>query len=232
MIGSEAEIRLRIKAEALLRVVFPSARIVHEFDLRGVRLDLAAITDETIVLVEIKSERDTLDRLANQVKSALSIGGEVWIVYADRWEAQIRQRCQSQDESKPIYLANGGLTWGPNALYIPGLSGCALLREEGAALTSGHGFDPRNRRRIRDRFNNRRLLGLLHKGELLALAKPLGGRVRHDTYTLIDLCHEHLTGREIRRGAMAALRARNFWKADPATPQADTPAIQPQGQAA
>lgn len=81
MAGSEAEERIRGKAEAALRLALPEARIIHELVLRqgGVRIDLAAVTPDRLVCVEIKSERDVLKRLPEQVK-AMRLVADAWFV--------------------------------------------------------------------------------------------------------------------------------------------------------
>jgi hypothetical protein len=73
--ASEAEERIRVKCEAALRQHFPDARIIHELVVRqgSCRLDLAAVTPNRIVLVEVKSERDVLTRLPQQAKEAREV---------------------------------------------------------------------------------------------------------------------------------------------------------------
>lgn len=222
MHGSEAEVRIRDKAVALLREALPDARIIHEFDLFGVRMDLAAVTPEEIVLVEIKSERDKLDRLANQISFATRIGGEVWVCYHEKWCKPIQLRCQSQDTSMeiPVKGVTGGRTYADNPLYIKGLSNCVLLSEtpDGPLTPDRWTRDPRDRRHRAPRYDSRALLGLIHKPEVLALAKPYGGKSRMTSWDLIDLCHEHMSGAQIRRGVFAHIRAHDFFWADPAIP--------------
>ena len=221
MHGSEAEVRIRDKAVALLREALPDARIIHEFALGGVRMDLAAVTPDTIVLVEIKSERDKLDRLPDQVRWASALGGEVWVCYHEKWKDDIAKRCQSQDTSVKIELkAVNGYTHPDNPLYIPALSGCVLLSETAdTPLTPDRWTrDPRDRRHRQDSFDNRRLLDLIHKPELLALSKPHGGKSRMSSCDLTRLCHEHMTGAEIRKGVLAHIRAHHFFWADPPIP--------------
>lgn len=191
--ASAAEARIREKAERLLRQHFPDARIVHEFDLGGVRLDLAAITEDRLVLVEIKSENDTLSRLENQVRCASQIGGLTLVMVAEKWVGQ-----------------------------MPRLSSQALqMVEDGEGFTCFHGANYRYPLSLhhlaphRDSYDNRALMSLLLKPELFALAKPFGGKSRHDVPALQHTVHENLNGREIRRGVMAALRARHFgWTCD------------------
>lgn len=189
--ASQAEKRIREKAERLLRQHWPDARIVHEFDLCGVRLDLAAITEDRLILLEIKSELDTLSRLERQVRFALSIGGPVLVVYASRWAGTIRQyRFEGDWRIEWIEERDG-----PLDVQRP------LILAEG-----------------NDRYDNRALMRLLLKPELFALAKPYGAKTRFDVSTLQTIVHENLTGREIRRGVMAALRARHFgWTCDAPT---------------
>lgn len=78
---SAAEERIRLKAEAMLRNAFPEARIVHELMLRqgGCRADLAAVTLDRIICVEVKSERDVLTRLPDQV-AAMRMVCDAWCV--------------------------------------------------------------------------------------------------------------------------------------------------------
>lgn len=218
MHGSEAEVRIRDKTEALLRECFPDARIVHEFPLGGVRMDIAAVTPDSLILAEIKSERDTLDRLANQVRAATCLGGEVWVCYHERWQEDIRWRCrQHTDEPIAIQGMPGAYSYGTNPDHVPGLSSCVLLSETAETPLTPDRWtrDPRDRRYRTDRFDSRQLLGLIHKPELLALAKPHGAKTRMTSCDLIALCHEHMTGRQIRRGVLAAIRAHHFFWADP-----------------
>jgi hypothetical protein len=194
--ASQAEARIRDKAEGLLREIFPDARIVHEFELGGVRLDLAAITNERLILLEIKSELDTLARLERQVRWAINIGGPVLVCFAARWAEPIRD----------LWIGRG-------------LYGVEWLEETDDGFK---GLVPSRLLRGHDRYNSRALFGLLLKPELLALALPFGGKSRHTVPELQQFAHDNLTGREVRQGVMRALRARRFgWTCDaPVTEQA------------
>lgn len=93
MAGSEAEERIRAKAEKVLREVFPTARIIHELVLQqgGVRIDLAAVTPDRLVCVEIKSERDVLTRLPDQVAAMKRVCDTWRVVCADKHIDKVRE---------------------------------------------------------------------------------------------------------------------------------------------
>lgn len=93
MSGSVAEERIRAKAEALLRHAFPEARIIHELVLQqgGVRIDLAAVTPERLICVEIKSERDVLTRLPDQVAAMKRVSDTWRVCCADKHIDKVRE---------------------------------------------------------------------------------------------------------------------------------------------
>lgn len=86
MAGSEAEERIRAKAEEKLRRVFPTARIIHELMLQqgGCRIDLAAVTEDRLIVVEIKSERDVLKRLDEQYRQAKLVADSILVLLAEK----------------------------------------------------------------------------------------------------------------------------------------------------
>ena len=70
--ASQAERDMRDLVVQRLRKLRPEARIIHEVNCWGSgspRVDVMAVSPDELVGVEIKSERDTLDRLALQVKA-------------------------------------------------------------------------------------------------------------------------------------------------------------------
>lgn len=86
MSGSQAEERIRAKAVAALREVWPSGRIIHELVLTqgGCRIDVAAVTPERLIVVEVKSERDVLDRLKRQVEQARRVSDGIIVALAEK----------------------------------------------------------------------------------------------------------------------------------------------------
>lgn len=194
--ASPSEKRIRIKCEAFLRARYPDARIIHEFVVGGCRLDMAAVTTDEIILLELKSERDVLDRLERQCKTATWLGGDLFLVLNEKWlgaDHEVPWSCTT------LYEYEGR----EDLVYMLGRQEYQL-RPPGTPKHYGH------------RWNNRSLLQLLLKDELLGLAAPLGGKRRNDVVTLADMVHEELGCAAIRRYVCAALRARRFgWECDP-----------------
>ena len=121
--------------------------------------------------------------------AGLAIGGPVLVCYAPKWR-------------EPIRLIQ----------HQAGLYRAEWLEEAEAGFT---GVRPAMLADHHDQYDSRALLRLLLKFEILALAKPFGARTRSTVPELHHLAHENLTGREIRRGVMAALRSRRFgWVCD------------------
>lgn len=91
--ASAAEKRIRDKCEAALRAQFPDARIIHELVVKqgSCRLDLAAVTPSRMVFIEIKSERDVLNRLEKQAKEARAVADLFRIVVAEKHLAKARE---------------------------------------------------------------------------------------------------------------------------------------------
>lgn len=91
--GSDAEERIRLKAEAALRAAWPSARIIHELVLEqgGCRIDLAGVTADRIIAVEIKSERDVLTRLKAQVDAARKVADSISVIVASKYLDNARE---------------------------------------------------------------------------------------------------------------------------------------------
>lgn len=204
MAGSVAEERIRAKAEAAMRRRWPGARIIHELQLEqgGIRIDLAAVTEETINLVEIKSERDVLKRLTAQIGRAVEVADEVWIVAAEKHRRPIHElRCKYDDGGAHRAL-------GRARVLIERLDLDGELHSDAEAWGSDHGPDPRAR------------FDLLWRGEQAsALGRHFGGASvpsgKMTRARMTALAVEHMTGRELRRAVCAQLRDRTFPRADP-----------------
>lgn len=90
---SPAEERIRLKAEAALRRTFPTARVIHELVVKqgSCRIDIAAVTESRIVLIEIKSEKDVLTRLERQIGQARQVADGVLVVTTEKHIDKVRE---------------------------------------------------------------------------------------------------------------------------------------------
>lgn len=217
MAGSEAEERIRAKVERELRAQFPSARIIHELVLSsGVsRLDLAAVTRDQIVVAEIKSERDTLSRLKDQIAMAHEVACATWVVVAEPHRAALNHMNDSdsfgpEQPRKPPLTGMWREHW-TNPDYLPGLSRCRLMVEtdEGFDVTPSSSWH----RRVTD---PRAVFDVLWAGERREAVAMQGAPV--SSKDSCGVTHawavENMSGVQIRRAVCRALRLRKFARAD------------------
>lgn len=88
---SEEEGQMRVIVEQHLRQRWPGARIIHEFPLRysSRSLDMAAILPSEIIAVEIKSSKDVIDRLENQLRAFAPICTRIMVALAPKWNEKL-----------------------------------------------------------------------------------------------------------------------------------------------
>lgn len=191
MAGSAAEERIRGKAEAKLRAIFPDARIIHELVLKqgGVRIDLAAVTPVRLVCVEIKSERDVMTRLPDQVTAMKRVSDAWAVVVADAWYDIARD--------------------------IAGILHACSESELDGTVRSWAGLHGMERDAMKGMCNAPARLDMLWAEELQRIS-GLGARANRTDCTR-HIADTH-TGAEVRKAVCAALRARSFPRADPAIP--------------
>lgn len=203
MAGSSAEERIRAKAETMLRSLFPDARIIHELVLKqgGVRIDLAAVRPGFIAAVEIKSERDVLTRLPDQVEAALAVT-DMFAVCVAPGQAEKVGKWHTDATKVKVRL--------PYGAHL-------LVETDDGFDTQYSPFDPdwRGFDRIQSRLcNPADRLEMLWAEELKLISqRPKLSRqpAKH------HIC-ETMNGRQIREAVCAALRARPFPRADPVIP--------------
>jgi hypothetical protein len=196
--ASAAEERIRAKAEALLRQHFPGARIIHELVLQQgkERIDLAAVTADMIAVVEIKSERDVLTRLPEQVKKAERVADVVIVCIAAAHAAKVEAMKQ----------------WGHEDYWAAWHNVELLTEQEDGfharwGMFSGRWMGGHPTPKMRHPAHR---LDMLWAAELQAIAQ----RPRENRTNCIRHICETMTGREIRQAVCAALRARPFPRAD------------------
>lgn len=83
---SAEELAMRAHVVAWGRARWPGARVFHELEAGGRRIDLAFILPNDLVGIEIKSSRDTLDRLDAQLRAFGGVFPELWLAMAPKWK--------------------------------------------------------------------------------------------------------------------------------------------------
>lgn len=195
MSGSAEEQQMRDAVVAWGRVRWPDARVMHELAIGGSRIDLAFVTPQSISGVEIKSSKDTLDRLEGQLKSYFWALPEVWVAFAPKWLPHFQDEIGSRYGQ--LLVADG------------------IVSDEIQSRNSDYKF--RHHPRI-DELMTSPLLHLLWVGELRATASMFGVKAKNRMYGhhLRALLARQLTGEQIIKGVCAQLRARKCgWAADP-----------------
>lgn len=82
---SSEELQLRAAAAAWGRRRLPGCRVIHELVCGERRADLVFVSEKDLIGVEIKSSRDRLDRLEEQLKEYGRYFPEVWLFIAPKW---------------------------------------------------------------------------------------------------------------------------------------------------
>lgn len=177
-----------------LRQDYPDARIVHELPLRysSNRIDLAAVTPDQIIAVEVKSSRDEMRRLERQVRAFQPVSSKVIVALAPKW-LKPRGKKTAQESAQDILLRCGRVeTWAVCAQAL------TLDKVDGGWHVQSAPWSAQ-------------LLDILWRAELEAIADQYSvivPRRRPSHAILRDACEAALTGRQIRSAVCAALRAR------------------------
>ena len=87
MAGSASERLIRDAVVARARELMPDARIIHELVVGWCRADVAAVEPDRVTLFEIKSEKDTLDRLEKQASTFVKSSHQAVFVLHEKWFA-------------------------------------------------------------------------------------------------------------------------------------------------
>lgn len=207
MAGSSAEREIRDYAAARLRQMLPDARIIHELVVGRCRADLAAVELEQITLVEIKSERDTLDRLDNQLKSFSQVG-DVIVIAHEKWFDTT-----PYDTGHPRHVPGPGL-----ARHV-GTQLWSYPEVPDRKMYGRWTLSPWRHERAAPRSAS--VLALLWRTELLVEAQRhrIACGSRSTVTRLVRDMAWHMTGAEIARAVCRQLRQRRF-------PEADAPMIE------
>lgn len=214
---SDAESEIRESVVARLRELVPQARIVHELNVAGQgsnRIDVAAIGRSYIIGVEIKSERDTLSRLADQWAAFRKVCDVVIIAahrkHFEEWRG-LWQRADApaslslRHELGADYRVQKSLWCYPRITDLP-------LREFNDNAWTLYSFNPH---RPSPRAAQA-LLAMLWRDELHAVCTRyrFAATKRSTCATMAYDLAMGLTGREVKEAVCWQLRQRSFARAD------------------
>jgi hypothetical protein len=185
-VHSAEETRMRSAIAAWGHRRWPDYRCMHEVALSERRVDLVFVGIKDIVGIEIKSSRDRLDRLEDQVEEYRRWLPEVWVAVATRWQHHAALRL---DRLNLVVVDDG-----------PRGKPAILEQREG-------------RRPYRDELVCSRMLGLLWRDEAARIAQRTGvipgnSPTRDPRHKILPLLARLLTGNEIMREVCAELRQR------------------------
>lgn len=206
---SSAEAEIRDAVVARLRQIRPQARIIHEIQnvCQGPnRFDLVAVSRSEIIAVEIKSEKDKLDRLPAQIEAMRGSAHRVIAALHEKFLHPMIVRGEPN----------------PEALLAPNESRGAIVwcypeagTERGRTYGVSKWEDPRPAL-----MEPLPLAGLdmLWHGELWRLAGELVVPTRKSATRpqMIASIRWRCSGEAITKGVCAALRRRDCTEADPA----------------
>lgn len=186
--ASEAERWLRGLAVERVRELMPDARVVHELNVEtgSCRVDLAAVAPDRLVMLEIKSRKDKLDRLPEQARIFAPACHRLVVVYAsERWD--VGTIYKASDYRAEVWPEDRREWWNisRDSFKLPNTSAMLnlLWREELFWEADRHNLQPHKRANRSD---------------------------------LMRSMWRYLTGQQIVEAVCRQLRSRTFAEADPA----------------
>lgn len=196
---SEAEAEIRGAVVAKLRHYRPGARIMHEVNIcnGSNRVDLIAVDAAEIIMVEIKSERDKLDRLADQCDAMLRSAHHVIVALHRKFMPDVdglsRQRVD-------------GVPWSIDHWWYPGAQDMAEAHHPAFCWA-----EPRLEQSLQ-RPLPEEALDILWREELASLCRDIGVSVppRANMGQMRRALRWGCTGRDLTYGICRALRARSL----------------------
>lgn len=223
---SSAEAKIRDAVVDRLRTIRPKARIMHEVNcsLWGPnRIDVLAVSPAEIIAVEVKSEKDKLDRLPAQIASMSTMSHHVIAALhekhlvecsepTNKWAAHYERDGELWRKEMP-QEAKGAIPW--------------VYPERRRTMMDVHqGFDDLANWRQPDQAIQRPNVGsvdMLRVSEMRTFCEIMGVAAgkRATLKNTIPLIKWLCTGEQITKGVCAILRARDCPEADPPIPICD-----------
>lgn len=202
----ESERVMRAAVVSRIRAVLPRARVIHELNCNGRRADLAAVTTDRVLLFEIKSEKDTLDRARAQLERFYQSSHGVVLVLHEKHFDRTPYQNGSARCVDPFGVVG---SWRRHIWIYP--EGAA----RGTPLARTYAWEVP--RATLSQPAAGWLLGLLWRAELCALAARHEVKIKSadNMKRITQVLVWNLNGRQICHGVCRALRRRSFAHADP-----------------
>ena len=214
---SEAEGEIREAVVAYLREHRPSARIMHEVNASsfGNRIDVLAVSEAEIIAVEIKSAKDKLDRLPDQLAAMRRCSHHVIAALHEKF--LVPRKCGAHaahfEKDGEFFLGEVPQPVGIREGWVYPIRPRCLKPNWFDDLQRWHLPSPAIQQPLPSGA-----LDMLWANELRAMASRFGvSATRRATMAhLTAALRWQLSGRDLTRGICAALRARPCVEADPA----------------
>ncbi|MGV3511864.1 MAG: hypothetical protein ACO1OX_07650 [Novosphingobium sp.] len=215
----EGEVREAVVAR--LRQMMPAARIMHEVNAAsfGNRIDVLAVDRAEIVAVEIKSKKDKLDRLPDQIKAMTRVAHHVIVALHEKFlvETPTNQWAAHTERDGKFYRA--ALPDVVDRLGTKVVPWVYPLRDR-SIKAGGYNDYPWLAPTLLAEALPSGALDMLWQAELVTMCAR--HRVPANRRATMDFMRRalrwHLTGAELTHAICAALRARECIEADPAIP--------------
>lgn len=213
---SDAEAEIRSAAVDRLRQLRPDARIIHEICafFGGTRIDVLAVSPSEIIAVEVKSEKDKLDRLPDQIEGMRGVAHHVITAMHEKFLVE-----KETNEWQAHYSRDGSFFMGdvPTAAKK---EHCWIYPEK-QRVTHEQGYDFIAKWYEPEAAIQRPLpadaIHMLWRDELYELCGELGLAVprRANMSLMSKLLRWSCTGRQLTRGVCRQIRKRKCIEADP-----------------
>ncbi|MBD8555536.1 NERD domain-containing protein [Rhizobium sp. CFBP 8762] len=198
---SNAEAEIRIAVVERLRAMIPGCRIIHEINAEsfGNRIDVLAVGEDRIAAVEIKSAKDKLDRLPDQVKAMRQVTSFVYAALHEKFLSNTGSGFYPPDK------ARGAVTWVYPKAERSGYVDCGTEWHEVSGWNKPARCLPHD------------AIHVLWREELHNVCRSLGIKsvAKLTMGEAIDQIRWRMTGEQITKLICATLRARNCVEADP-----------------
>jgi len=217
---STEELEMRRCCADHLRRIYPDGRLIHELPLRYStrRIDLASVTPDRIIAVEIKSSRDTTDRLEAQLRGFAPICSRIYVALAPVWNEALPGESMTK-KNRTVYR--------PRSTEAQALI-AAVRRDAPWIATWTCDPDAADPIRLTAGYYGEnthpwpaKMLDVLHVAELERLCAEHGVAPGSSHARLCDALLGALRGPQVARAVCAALRARDAFCAGTDAPVGD-----------